>query len=186
MIERVHQTIGNIIRTFELQENYLDEDDPWKGILSATAFAVRATYHTTLQKSPGQLVFGRDMIFNIKHQANWEYIQNRKQDIINQNNRRENAKRIPHQYNKGDLVLLRIGTEHKYEQPYSGPHTISEVFSNGTVRIQKGPIVETVNIRRLQPYKKRSSATLHGGECSMRRSKRLRATARSSQRRLVC
>ena len=180
MIERVHQTIGNIIRTFELQENYLDEEDPWRGILSATAFAVCATYHTTLQKSPGQLVFGRDMIFNIKHQANWEYIQNRKQDIINQNNQRENAKRIPHEYHKGDLVLLRIGTEHKYEQPYSGPHTITEVFSNGTVRIRKGAIVETVNIRRLQPYKKRAHASLHGGECSMRRSKRLRKTLATS------
>ena len=28
IIERIHQTIGNIIRTFELQDNYLDEDDP--------------------------------------------------------------------------------------------------------------------------------------------------------------
>lgn len=30
IVERVHQTIGNIVRTFELQDNYLDEDDPWK------------------------------------------------------------------------------------------------------------------------------------------------------------
>ena len=40
IVERIHQVIGNIIRTFELEDNYLDEDDPWKGILSATAFAV--------------------------------------------------------------------------------------------------------------------------------------------------
>ena len=58
IIERIHQTIGNIVRTFELQDNYLDEDDPFAGVLSAAAFAVRATYHTTLQKTPGQLVFG--------------------------------------------------------------------------------------------------------------------------------
>jgi hypothetical protein len=25
-VEQVHQTIGNIIRTFELRNNYLDED----------------------------------------------------------------------------------------------------------------------------------------------------------------
>ena len=74
IVERVHQVIGNMIRTFELEDNYLDEDDPWKGILSPTAFAVRSTFHTTLQSSPGQLVFGRDMIFNIQHTANWEYI----------------------------------------------------------------------------------------------------------------
>jgi hypothetical protein len=80
--KQVHQTIGNINQTFELHDNYLDEDDPWKGILAATAFPICATYHTTLQKSPGQLVFGRDMILNIQHTANWEYIRARKQCLI--------------------------------------------------------------------------------------------------------
>jgi hypothetical protein len=70
IVERVHRTISNKILTFELHENYLDEDDPWKGILAATAFAISATYHTTLQKSPGQLVFVRDMVFNVQHTAN--------------------------------------------------------------------------------------------------------------------
>ena len=74
IVERVHQTISNIIRTFELQDNCLDEEDPWSGILSAVAFAIRATYSTTTPKSPGQLVFGKDMILNIEHQANGEYI----------------------------------------------------------------------------------------------------------------
>jgi transposase InsO family protein len=32
IVERVHQVIGNIIRKFELESNYLDDDDPWKGI----------------------------------------------------------------------------------------------------------------------------------------------------------
>jgi hypothetical protein len=53
IIERVHQVIGNIIQTFELESNYLDEDDPWKGILSATAFAIRSTFHASLQSTPG-------------------------------------------------------------------------------------------------------------------------------------
>ena len=97
-MERVHQVIGNIIRTFELESNYLDEDNPWKGILSATAFAVRSTFHTSLQSTPGQLVFGRDMIFHIKHIANWEYVKQRKQHLINLNNRRENSKREQHVY----------------------------------------------------------------------------------------
>ena len=29
IIERVHQTIGNILRTFHIQESQLDKDDPW-------------------------------------------------------------------------------------------------------------------------------------------------------------
>ncbi len=166
IVERVHQVIGNIIRSFELQTNYLDEEDPWTGILSATAFAVQSTYHTTLQKSPGQLVFGRDMMFNIKHIADWEYIRERKQSIISKNNKAENAKRIPHVYKSGDKVMLKIGTENKYEQPYSGPHQIIKVNNNGTVRLQMGAVLDTVNIRRIDPYRDTSSS-IHGGECSM-------------------
>jgi hypothetical protein len=85
MVERVHQVIGNIIHTFELENNYLDDNDPWKGILSATAFAVQSTFHMTLQNTPGQLVFGRDMILNIKDEANWENIRAQKQNIILKN-----------------------------------------------------------------------------------------------------
>jgi hypothetical protein len=66
-VERAHQVIGNILRTFELDTNYLDEDDLWKGILTTTAVAGRSTFHTTLRNMPGQLVFGEDMIFNIKN-----------------------------------------------------------------------------------------------------------------------
>jgi len=170
IVERVHQVIGNMIRTFELQHNYLDEDDPWKGVLSAVAFAIRATYHTTLRKTPGQLVFGRDMILNVQHTANWEYIRSRKQKLINKNNRLENAKRVKHTYQVGDLVMLRKGTENKYEQPYSGPHSILQVNTNGTVRLQMGPIADTVNIRRIEPYKVAPSS-IHGGECNMRRTR---------------
>jgi hypothetical protein len=75
--------------------------------------------------TPGQLVFGRDMIFNIKHEANWELIRKRKQQLIKKNNEAKNAKRIPHTYNIGDKVLIRRGTENKYEAPYEGPYTLS-------------------------------------------------------------
>ena len=36
IVERVHQTIGNIIRTFKIQEMDLDDENPWEGILSST------------------------------------------------------------------------------------------------------------------------------------------------------
>ena len=177
IVERIHQVIANIIQTFELEENYLDEDDPWKGVLSATAFAVRSTYHTTLRKSPGQLVFGRDMIFNIKHVANWEFIRENKQKLIDKNNKAENAKRVEHTYKLGDLVLLRRGTENKYETPYQGPFPILKVNDNGTVCLKVQAVEDTYNIRRLTLYFL-ADASNHGGECSMstfntRRSARL-------------
>ena len=173
IVERVHQVIGNIIRTFELENNYLDEEDPWKGILSATAFAVRSTFHTTLHSSPGQLVFGRDMIFNIKHTANWEYIRQRKQNLINKNNKRENSKRKYHEYKVGDQVLIHKGTENKYEVPYSGSYKILKINKNGAVSIQVKSVTDTYNIRRIIPYLDPKTSN-HGGECNMRISKKRR------------
>ena len=179
IVERIHQVIANIIRTFELEDNYLDEDDPWKGILSATAFAVRSTFHTTLRKTPGQLVFGRDMILNIQHVANWEYIRARKQKLIDKNNSIENKTRIPYEYQVGQLVLLRKGTENKYEAPYQGPYRILQVNDNGTVRLQVGAIADTYNIRRITPYLDTNN-TNYGGEFNMRKSRSRRKHKKQS------
>ena len=76
IIKRIHQTIRNIIRTFDVSN--IVNNDPWSGILAATIFAVRANYQTTLQASPMHLVFGRYAILNIKHVADWEHIRQRK------------------------------------------------------------------------------------------------------------
>jgi transposase InsO family protein len=80
-VERVHQVIGNIIRTFELETSYMDDSDPWKGVLSATALAVRSTFHTTLRKKPWS------------KKTNWEFIREKKQTLIetNMNLKMQNA-----------------------------------------------------------------------------------------------
>ena len=153
IIERIHQTIGNMIRTFQVHNNYLDEKNPWDGILAATMFATRATYHTTLQATPAQLVFGRDAILNTKFEANWNLIRERKQKLIRENNRRENAKRVKHQYKVNDKVLLRRDDLAKYKrEPWEGPYKITKINNNGSVRINKGAVTETFNIRLLKPY----------------------------------
>ena len=98
VIECIHQVLGNMLRTFTLETNYLDTDDTWAGILAATAFAIRNTYHTTLKATPGQLVFGRDLIFNTKYIADWEEIRQRKESTIQYNDKRENSKHIQYKY----------------------------------------------------------------------------------------
>ena len=40
----------------------------------------------------------------------------------------------------------------KADERNSGPHTVTEVYTNGTVRIQRGSISERINIRRITPY----------------------------------
>ena len=170
VVERVHQTLANLIRSQEIQNDpYVDEDDPWTGILAATAFALRSTYHTTLQATPGQLVFGRDMILNLQFQADWTAIKRRKQDLIHKNNVQENAKRIPYTYEIGDKVMLENHRANKYEKPYLGPYSITKVNTNGTVCLKMGAVTDTVNIRRIHPF--RTSSSIRGGECNMRRAR---------------
>ena len=105
------KTIGNMIRTFELYDNDgIDDDDPWSSILATVMAAVCSTYSTTTQAMPMQLVFGRDAIINAKFNADWDYIRQRKQNIIHNNNERENTKLIPHTYQIGDKIMLKKNT----------------------------------------------------------------------------
>ena len=116
-------------------------------------FALRATYHTTTQATPAQLVFGRDAILNTVFQANWKYIKDRKQKLIHKNNIQENSKRIPYTYQVGDKVLVDLGdVKTKFDPKYEGPFSVVQVNNNGTVRIRKGAVSETVNIRIIHPY----------------------------------
>jgi len=119
VLERIHQTLGNIIRTFEVHQSDMTTEDSWEGILSAAMFALRATYHTTLQATPTQLVFGRDAMLNVKFQANWQLIKDLKQNKIHNTNVKESKKRNPHQYKVGDKILYQIQTKGKFaNNPY--------------------------------------------------------------------
>ena len=62
MLERTHQTIGNMIRLFRTADTEINEDDHFTGILHAVVFATRATVRTSLGVAPNQLVFGTKFI----------------------------------------------------------------------------------------------------------------------------
>jgi sporulation protein YlmC with PRC-barrel domain len=115
--------------------------------------AIRSTYHTTLQTTPYQLVFGRDMIHNIVFRANWDRIQKIKQDIINKSNQKENKSQIPYEYKVGDQVLLETPRSlRKSSTLRTGPNPVTNVYKNGTIRIQEGIVSERVNIHRITPF----------------------------------
>jgi hypothetical protein len=101
IIQRVHYIMGNMLRAFELEERDLDPNNPWDGFLQASACGIRSTYHTTLQASPGQLIFGRYMINDVRFQANWDRIK-----IIEKSNKRKNLNRLKYKYKVGDRILL--------------------------------------------------------------------------------
>ena len=47
-IRKTHHVIENLVHTFDLKNNYLDNDEPWSGILADKDFAVQNMYHTIL------------------------------------------------------------------------------------------------------------------------------------------
>ena len=94
------------------------------------------------------------MIVNLQHAADWQAISRKKQAQVDKDNKRENSKRVSHDYRPGEQVLvIRDGHFRKLDEPHQGPFPITDVYVNGTVRIQRSVAVsERLNIRRITPY----------------------------------
>ena len=78
-VERIHLVIADSIRSMQLHLRPFD-DTTIDSVIQAVAFAPRSTHHTPIQSSPGQLVFGRDMIINATYIANWREIRQRQKE----------------------------------------------------------------------------------------------------------
>ena len=121
--------------------------------LTACAHAMRNTHHATSQATPGQLVFGRDVILPLQIEAGWALIAQRKQELMNTSNERENLKRVPHTFHMGDQAQSETpGMQRKMSIPRTGPHSISSVSNNGAVAINRGAFDHGVNMRRMTPH----------------------------------
>ena len=156
-VEKIHQVIADSIRCMGLSSRPFDETSQ-NAILQAAAYGLRATYHSNLLASPGQVVFGRDMIVNATYATRWKDISDRRKHQAITNNLRENKSRISHDYAVGDTVYIRNDDIKRKLDPMPGPFRILQGFTNGTVKIQRSPTVtERINIRRLHPGTSRSN-----------------------------
>ena len=99
--ERMHQTVGNVLRTllhgeppktFTKAKDFIDE------ALSISMHAMRAGMHSTLGSSPGSLVFNRDMFLNIPLIVDWHAITKRCEHLINEN--------LMQKKNAGDVLTI--------------------------------------------------------------------------------
>lgn len=153
-VERVHDTLGNMLRAHQLDRRELPAQDPFGQILANCAWAIRSTVHTTMDATPAQLVFGRDMIFDIAYKANWRDILSRKRRATNAANAVENKRRVPHAYAVGDKVLLSRSDaiQRKLLPKRDGPFEVIRIYTNGTAKIQRGIVAQVVSLRRLSPY----------------------------------
>jgi len=161
MVERHHQAFGKMLDATRVKDKRdLDPNFGWDGILSACQKAMNSTVHTTSRATPSQLVFGRDAMLNASFEADWQFIKQRKQKLIAQNNKRENCTHALHTYSVGDTVVIKAGVQRKHgKNPCVGPMRVTHTYDNNTVRLIKvadnngGAVSQMWNIRNVEPRK---------------------------------
>ena len=154
ILERVHQVLGQMLRTAEIDMADSVTPDDVDVFLDNAAWAICSTYHTVLKASPGAAIFGRDMLFDVPFIADWNKIGDYRQRQTDLSTERENKRRVDYDYKIGDRVLvIQDGILRKAQSPHGKePWTITTVHTNGTIRIQRGTKTERINIRRVTPY----------------------------------
>ena len=89
LVECAYQTLNSIICLHDIENRILDNKEPFIDILFACAWAMRSTVHTTLKASPAQVVFGRDMLFDLSFKVHWKDLLDNRKRVLLQNNERE-------------------------------------------------------------------------------------------------
>ena len=155
--ECLHQTVTNILRSTLYAsplDNQLEAELLIDTALQKATYAMHTTVHTTLKASPGSLAYQRDMILNIPVVADLLDITARRQHLIDERTMAKNQKRISHDYQPNDQVLVLVYKPDKLEPHARGPYHILHTHVNGTVTIRCSPTVtERINICCLCPYR---------------------------------
>ena len=142
--ERMHQTVGNILRTLmhvHPPQNMANAQMMIDTALATAVHSLRSSVHGGLQTSPGALVFQRDMLLNIPLIADLQTIQERRQVFINQSLHHANSRRYHHDYQVGEQVMVLRPSKNKMGAKARVPFEIRQVHANGTVTIQVKPMV---------------------------------------------
>jgi len=94
------------------------------------------------------------MLFDIPFIDDWAKVGDYRKCQTDHNTARENLKRVDWDYTIGDKILVRKdGILRKGESKYlKDPWTITQVHTNGTIRIQYGPNSDRLIIRRVTPF----------------------------------
>ena len=156
--ERMHQTVGNVLRTLVhgLHLNHAEQANAIvDNSLATTMHTLRSSVSRSLNNhSPGSLAFHRDMFLNLPLQADLLAIQQRRQLLIDENLRRQNAKRRSMDYRVGQEVLVKDKDGAKLSPQTKGPFRITQVHANGTLTIQRAPnVLERIHLRRVFPFR---------------------------------
>jgi hypothetical protein len=154
--ERMHQTVGNILRTILHGEEVTatTANDIVDNALSTAIHVLRSSASRSLNlHSPGEIAFHRNMFLNIPIIADLEGLHSKRAALVQKNLEFANRRRIRYDYRQGQRVLVKH-IKDKLGDRTEGPFPILQIHTNGTVTIQRKPgIAERINIRRLIPIK---------------------------------
>jgi hypothetical protein len=92
VLERVHQVLGQMLRTAELDMAASVTPNDVNVFLDNSTWTIHSTYHTVLKASPGAAIFGRNMLFEIPFVADWCKIGEQRQSLTDCGNQHKNAK----------------------------------------------------------------------------------------------
>ena len=112
--------------------------------LATSMHAMRCNITTALGSSPGALVYARDMFINVPLVADWTTIANCCEQLIQENLRKQNLKRVSYDYKVGDKILKTIGSR------TLGSYKIVQVHTNGNVSVELNThLNEQLNIQKI-------------------------------------
>ena len=109
--KRMHQTVGNILRTLlhgDPPKNVSQANKMVDEALSIAQHAMRTGVHTTLGSSPGALGFSRDVFLNIPLASDWHAITQKQEHLVNYRLMRQNAQRRTYDYAPNQMVLKKV------------------------------------------------------------------------------
>eukprot|EP00536_Pseudo-nitzschia_multiseries_P011155 jgi/Psemu1/28014/gm1.28014_g len=152
--ERVHHTIADTLRILvhvNPPQNNTQATQLMDNVLATCMHASRCAINASMGSSPGALVFNRDsMLLDIPLTSNLIALQQIRQQGINMNLLRQNAKRIKHIFKVDDKVWMKEPDPDKLQPQKKGPYQIVQVRTNGTVKLRLSPnVTGTVNIKFL-------------------------------------
>lgn len=155
--ERLHQTIGDVLRTTIFEDPPEHREGATHAVdyaLATAAYAARTSLHSTLGVSPGALVYNRDMLLDIPVITDLVALKGKRQDVIRKNLARANKHRVKHHdYTIGEQVLKLVYKPDKLEPRAIGPYRITRVHANGSITIQlTAHTTERLNLRRVRPF----------------------------------
>ena len=166
-LERTHQVIGNLLRSTCLMSQSLSTFEAQQELLTPDTRAINSTYHTTLQATPRQLTFQRDMIMPTTYLANWAAIHHRRQEQSNNSADKEDNSHVHHEYRLNDRVLVRHGNGNPYLGNLMRP-------TEGPYKIRSLSMVQSSSMRVLSFARRTSCHTEHpyphlffGGTCDV-------------------